>query len=403
MKKIFFLCFLCFFGSLQAYSVLGIRHPYGEVVGSTSGQSRGMGGVSYALVNPKNMSLLNVANLSCITVPSFSILYTQEYTTVSDGVEKNTLADTDIPLAVMVYPLQKVGNLVFCFEQQGKTKADFRFERQTLSAASPVVFTQSADWSGTVYSGGIGFTRAWLPWLSAGVTYKRFFSYEKSDFQVDFLDTLNVSYADRFDTTALNSQTDYISFGATLQRKSSRFGISLSFPFHDASEERRTSAIAQPGHYPIIYNNSVIINQTLPPSLGAGFSTQLSENWLIGGDVTSTLWKEFRRDGYNQNLENEFFIAFGAEWVYNSLNTILWIPALPLRTGTFYKKWAVEKTQELGLTAGSGFPLGKGSGALDFSFEYSRRGDLGAVGLREDCFRLGVSLTGGSLTNKTKR
>ena len=384
--------FVCFSVS-SAYSVLSAGHPIGEIFQPVVGQSRGMGGVSVAIEDKNNLSLVNPANLSTLHMAVFSVLSSQGLVSIKDENKSASLFDSDIPLVIFAFPLSRIGSIHAAYRQI--SKLNYNFSPAIVQVPGTMdSMSQVIRGGGSRYAGQIGFSRSWTPWLHTGIAYQRSMGFMKLTRLMDYKSNSDIMYADEYDTTALHTQGDNVSLGITLNYKAVSLGLSGKYSVSNTARQTKTTAIRPNTGAMLATSTDSIGLENIPLSYAAGLGIKASYRLLLGLDIATNLWEKYNSSFYSKKLENDLFVALGAEWVYNRNSEFSWIERVPVRAGAFYKKWPNDNIKEAGCTVGVGLPTGNKSGNFDIAVEYARRGNMDNVGLVENSYKLYIGFTG---------
>lgn len=391
---VFFILIASITAQVFGYSILSLSGPSGIPFTPVSGQSRGMGGTSIALESPANLSLVNPAGISFARAASFSIEYIQEYTKIYDADGNESIRpDHYIPMAVFVYPISTFGNLFMAYHLNSRLDLDFVFESD-LEPAS----VQRMIFTGSRYSGKIGFSRSWFRKLHTGLSLHASNGMENRMEMVDYSNTTEIAYADRKDSTLFYTKEYGIDFGLTFPTRIFSIGASVQYPLWNSLVRKKSVGVAD-----IVRSEQDTLEEVLPFTFGCGVSLKAVPKVLIAMDFLTTGWSAYSRDGYTESLDNDMKVAMGFEWAYNRNSEYSWIARVPIRSGLFYKKWANDGIKEAGLTLGTGLPFARNSGIMDISFSFSKRGDIGTNKLEENCYQISVGVTGGSHWKSARR
>ncbi|MFH1844739.1 MAG: hypothetical protein ABIF77_16220 [bacterium] len=136
----------------------------------------------------------------------------------------------------------------------------------------------------------------------------------------------------------------------------------------------------------------------MPLAWSAGCNIRFSPRWRFGLDYDYQAYSEFSgRDDWAADMVDEWTWACGFERDRESVRRGGW-SNLPIRFGAAVRQWGYKvggnEIDELQLTFGSGFPLQRGSGHLDFAISHVWVGDLDRNGSEDRIWRVTVSVIG---------
>jgi hypothetical protein len=134
----------------------------------------------------------------------------------------------------------------------------------------------------------------------------------------------------------------------------------------------------------------------LPLSFGVGFSYLASDRYLIAADVYTQQWGRVKRDGaHPAELRNSLRAAVGLEIQPARQGESFW-KRVAYRIGAYYHSTNVQLNgsgiDELGVTAGFGFPIGPES-RLDLGFQLGIRGTTSSQLQRDTIFRFSLGIS----------
>jgi hypothetical protein len=131
------------------------------------------------------------------------------------------------------------------------------------------------------------------------------------------------------------------------------------------------------------------------PAAAVGFELRLFTRVRIVGDWAREFWKDVAQpDGISTFVDVDRY-AGGFEWAASGWGGPRWPLRLGYRTENLHTLDADgSDVREHFVTAGSGFTVGDGRGAIDWFIEYGQRGERHQSEFFEEIWRVGISLTG---------
>jgi len=147
---------------------------------------------------------------------------------------------------------------------------------------------------------------------------------------------------------------------------------------------------------------------SLPTKFGLGFNLSQFGKWSLGADVTYQNWDNFSYFDERPELDREFKVSLGGEWVPN-IESFKYFPRIHFRAGLFYKSSYIrfnnEPIPDYGVSFGIGLPAapkaidrlnpGRTTSKINLSFTIGQRGALNDQLPLEEFYvrvRLGVTL-----------
>ncbi len=390
MRQLCMIALLLFSTRISAASFFSAGQPTGQEYRPVLGASRGMAGVSAAMDDPYDLSLVNPANLARIREGTISFLFTQEFVQVRDDNASSWMSSSEIPMLVLAVPVEDFATLTAAYRQSSRAAFEISSGIEPIAGSDSVTQTQRG--SGARYAGYVALSRAWTRWLQTGLAYERLAGSIKTTLAADF----SASDAwDRFDTTSIVPSGNRLGLGATLIKGDARFAASVYVPLGTSAEEKVTQTVISPDRRVILNSpRSRDITEELPATYTAGVSYGL-RGLRAGMDVSLTPWQTYERTNFDDTLETDTYLGVGIRRDLPEIQLeTAWYKVLPWRAGVFYHQWPTPDLNEYGLGLGIGLPLSGKAGIFDISLELARRGSVENLSLAENSVRLSLNLTG---------
>jgi hypothetical protein len=140
-------------------------------------------------------------------------------------------------------------------------------------------------------------------------------------------------------------------------------------------------------------------NLDFPVLLGAGVQYTLTKGLSAGTEYSEESWNRLKVNGLNvPNLQKRVRFSGGAEWMRGQLPTDGYFKRMSFRLGFYTERFYLSdlkggSVREVMGTLGIGFPLITSASQVDVALGFGKRGNLGANGFSENCFRVNVSAT----------
>lgn len=138
---------------------------------------------------------------------------------------------------------------------------------------------------------------------------------------------------------------------------------------------------------------------TLPASYSFGVQLLSTSNWLVGLDVSTTQWSQFRNLGREDSVvDNTFKVGLGGEYTPNSTSLYNYLERMTYRLGFNYGKDYMRVNDNernfYSVTVGASFPFRRSTDKLHTALEFGSRGNKTNGMLKENFikFSLGISL-----------
>ncbi|MBR5663152.1 MAG: outer membrane protein transport protein [Bacteroidales bacterium] len=389
-----------------------ISSPYSRFGLGTMDKNRtntimqGMGGISnamsdkYLLNNSNPASYAAMDSLTFLFDAGFYMKYVTYRTT--DASEKGSNASFDyFDLGFGVTKWLKMGLGVAPYSNRAySSTASFDFQ-----------YPYSIDYEGTgglnklywasgfkIYKGfSLGFK---LNYIFGNVTDETTLYYPDYIYFHNERRTINLNFSDlTFDLGLMYKQElnkDYtLTFGATYGLPADMHAhrnvfIRTMFKGYGTSTETPIDTI--------LYTKGENVSVKYPQSIGAGFTFQKNERWLVGVDFNWSNWSAFTMNGVSDSLQNSWNIAVGG--CYTPFNTTVssYFRKVTYRAGfhydqTFFNIYGTS-INKYGVTFGLGLPIPRVMTSLNVAVEFGKMGTVKNNLIKESYFNIsfGISL-----------
>jgi hypothetical protein len=364
----------------------------GTWVWPSDARGKGMGGVSIAVQDKRNLSLVNPAAAAYVEEPTLTLSMTAETRHTDDGTSTFKKRTADFPLLRGVIFPPGGFRLSAALHQWNHTSFD-------LEEGRP----DSVYGSQMKVEGSGGFTALWLggamrpaPWLALGVAADFPFGSYRETWTRDYPESLFVDTSDRVKGSP--GSTPSWTFGAIVSLGRSSLGGYIR-PGRDLSITDEVTSTS--GH-------TTRSKRTLglPLEAGGGAAVEILSGLRAGFDYAFSDWSSFTVDGASPpGFRDVTRIGVGLEWVRDPRPRARWIRRVPLRIGYDRQPMPFRDSEgndidERFVTLGAGLPFSKDNGMVDAAVEIGRRGDLSRNDLRESLVRVTVAVTFSSVNNR---
>ncbi len=127
----------------------------------------------------------------------------------------------------------------------------------------------------------------------------------------------------------------------------------------------------------LLLETSPPVKKLFPSSYGFGLSFNKGEKFVIGIDYRSVQWKNSTLLN-TDSLANSSSYLFGMEYTPRPKNTDVYPLRIHYRAGAYYTnsylKVHGKQLNDVGITFGAGFPIGRVGSTFNISFDYGQRG-----------------------------
>lgn len=417
MQKKFRLVALLFgllgsFTSMAQYSMSSPYSRYGiggtDMIGNQTIAS--MGGVGQALHRNTLVNTLNPASYSAIDTQSFvfDIGFSMGWRTISTNEHSSNsfLAElTNISFGFPITKYLKAGiNL--------SPLSDVSYKSAETVPASALVpgYTKSFEGTGE------------LDKITLGLAYQPLFN----DFWKRFSIGVNASYIfgniARNATVAFIDTTGYLNDRREVNYNVSAFSFDFGLQYFQPLTNGDRLGIGLTYSLPMQYNTNNVAfyytyyqyagaeyvqdtiefsknkgNINMPQRISGGISYEKPNKLFVGADATYTAWSDYSFQGESTAdiMKDNLKLNFGAEFVPNIyggyLQRFAYRAGVNFDNGYIYLK--DHRISKLGISFGFAMPVKKLGTNINFNFEYGKMGTHEDGLIKEDYFRIGLSIT----------
>ncbi len=352
----------------------------------------GMGGAFIAIADDATAASWNPAGLTQLDRPEISftgvVFHRIEDNTFGIHPESSgaqSISDSDINYLSIVYPFSFFGyNTTISISYQNLY--DFTREWNFSIQDSNEFYTQNVDYDynldGSLSALAVAYSIRINPRFSFGFTLNFWEDglckneWEDRRFERGFVTVNDESEIYSFESHSVDRYS-FNGFNANLGIMwdyNSRLSIGAVFktPFKADLKHEHSSAILQPGYYPIINSRSFTeyAKMDMPMSYGVGFAYRFSDEFTVSLDVYRTEWGDFiltnskgeeispitGRSPAESDVDSTHQLRMGVEYLF-----IISKYLIPLQYGIFYDPAPAEGSPDdyFGFSFGSGIGNGK--------------------------------------------
>lgn len=388
--KFSFISIISFSISSFGQSLLGSQFPQGIPTRPATGPSLSLEGTGIGIQNDLFGMVKNPANLGGIQRAVFSASASLDFLNLHDNGMTSNFADFNPLLLSLGFPIGKFGALDFSIDQRTNNNLNFRLTQQLDLSPTFDAYPDTAQ-IGIVQNGG---TSVWqVGWgytikkrALVGLSYERvyFSSYSDSVLQVG---------NETVDSSKVVFQGNGIRGGVMVPIKKLTLGITGEYILQNKSNSKHELIMNE--------EDTISTNKTFTfqpaPSLGFGASYQITPEWLAAADLDVTFWDHFHSSLPTMDLRNKAvnFSAGGQFIPAPNLLAPKYFEIMQYRAGFRYTQLPSATASEFAFSLGTGFPIEKSSGLIDFIFEYGRRWDTQFNNYNENFVSIKLGINGG--------
>ena len=393
MAKLLLFCSVFMMTSLVHADSLFAVNGFGQWLHPVDERARAMGGAALAVEG--GFSALNPSTAMVTERARIGVAMTPELLEVRTDTVAQDRAGFRLSIARGLFPVGDAGTLSLGLHPLGTFNAPKMVSFVNATDEIPGHFS-SFESVGDLSAFGIGYAHA-IGKVTLGFRTDALFGSAVETWTMDFAaDTVFVDASER--AVLIRDAIDHVETNVLGMQFSGGMTVRVS-PRWTAG----AYVVVRPwasGHE-IVDGGSAgtEVNRTveydLPMQAGFGIAYHPTETFLAAVDFETALWSQARvdRQPRSEFVDSQRF-GLGVEWYVGSEDS--WLARnLPLRCGLSsttgsYETRALGRNDEQRISFGSGIPLLRGRGQLDFSLSYALRT---ADSVREHDYLLGVNLT----------
>ena len=364
------------------FSVNGL----GQISYPVDGQARGMGGVNLAVLDGRGVSIINPAIIGVVDTTTVTAIFLFEQRKVKDAVSSTGFYSWGPKFVRLIVPISHgivVGGGIAPYSD-----VNFHLSSKTEALSEPYTLHVSAD--GGTRLGSVTLAKNFGNKLFLGGGVNFIFGSITEEWTREFADPDFESSKDISDTHYFGQ----IFTGGIALRPHPRWSFGALYSFSktiDATTERSSvlGTLAEEKN-----------ELEFPGAYGFGATYRLLPRLIIGADIYTRLWEDFRLNGSDvPEYENTTRYSLGCEITPTTEKLAPFYQKVPWRIGLYHEPWYyVDATGnrpcETFFTLGTSLFFKERRGVVDISLEIGRRGDIVENGAREWIFRQSLSIVG---------
>lgn len=376
------------------------RYGYGQLADQGSANSKGMGGVAYAL---RDKHLVNFANpASYSAVDSLTFIFdggiSLQNTNFSNGTVKMNARNSSFDYITMQFRAAKWAGIslgLLPYANVGYNLSEFRENPESSTASSTVTYNGEGGLHQLYIGAGFKILEnlsvgANISYLWGGVTHARTltFPYSAQMFSTIISTDLSVkSY--KLDIGAQYTQDFGKKHALTLGAVFSP-GHNLSA---DAIEYRQTGTDANA----TVSQTPIEGNFGIPTTWGLGLAYVYDKRLTVAIDGMLQNWDDVSYEGHKDMFSKRAKLSLGAEFIPNPIGRN-YLARIQYRVGGYYSKPyykidGLRAAKEYGVSFGFGLPVPRTRSMVSVSGQYVRTQGSRANFLDENTLRLCIGIT----------
>lgn len=376
------------------------RYGYGQLADQGSANSKGMGGVAYALRDKFQVNFANPASYSA--VDSLTFIFdggiSLQNTNFSNGVQKLNAKNSSFDYITMQFRAAKWAGIslgLLPYANVGYSLSESREDPESQTSSSSVTYTGDGGLHQLYIGAGFKIFKnlsvgANISYLWGGVTRTRTLSFPYNSAMFSTIVSTDVSIKSyKLDVGAQYTQQ----FG---KKHAVTLGAVFS-PGHtlnsDAYEYRQTGT-----------DENATVSETpiegdfgIPATWGVGLAYVYDQRLTVAADGMLQNWDEAAYEGRKDVFCKRVKLSLGAELIPNPIGRN-YLSRIKYRVGGYYSKPyykidGMRAATEYGVSVGFGLPVPRTRSIVTVSGQYVRTQGSHAAFLDENTLRLCIGIT----------
>ena len=388
-------------GTFTPYSLFGV----GDLQGSNSATTLGMGGIGMGLRDPRYINYKNVASLTERDTLSFMLdlgVYSKNMY-LKDQHTKSAYNAANINNFVFSFPIKDKHAMVvgiMPFSNMG-----YKFQTEETD---PVLISKYGDIRYTKYGNGninqlfVGGAVKINKYLSAGLKGIYYFGSQTNHSDVYFSSSSvrtvqtgwkysphGVSLEGAVQGTYKPAEDYTLVLGAVYRMKNKMHGSTTRYAYVFDSEVRDT-----------VEFNKVASNIYIPSSFSVGATLRKGEKWMAGVDYERQDWTKAELKntvGVGYKAQTAQSIRTGIEFVPNRYDIRYYYKRMTYRAGFHYDKTYVnldgKSINQIGFTLGVSLPVYRLNNSFNIAVDFGQRGSATGNLVKENYVNFIISLS----------
>ena len=376
------------------------RYGYGQLTDPGSANSRGMGGVAYALRDKYHVNFANPASYSA--VDSLTFIFdggiTLQNTNFSNGTVRKNAKNSSFDYITMQFRAAKWAGIslgLLPYANVGYSFGESRENPDLSSAASQV--TYSGD--GGLHQLYLGAGFKLLKNLSVGANISYFWGSISRTQVLSFPNSSEIFSS--IVSTSANLKSYKLDIGAQYtQNFGKKHALTLGVVFSPGHDLNSTAVEARQTGTDV----NATVSQTditgsfgIPTTWGGGLAYEYDQRLTVAADVMLQNWDEVSYMGEKDVFCRRGKVALGAEFMPNPFSRS-YLGRIKYRVGAYYSKPYYKianqrAANEYGVSAGFGLPIPRTRSLVSVSAQYVRVKGTTAQFLDENTLRLCIGIT----------
>lgn len=372
------------------------RYGIGDLQYHSNVSARGMGGTAIASLSPFNANRLNPAGWTQINRTRFSADLFYQGFSINDGKQKSFLSGINYYGFDFAVPISDSNGIVLAAGLLPYSRVDYNI--YTKGSFNSFNYDLNYIGVGGISTAYIGGSYSPIPQLHFGAKLNYFFGNINHQINQTFTSGSATSFElHRVQKLfGINGTAGVIYNGLN----DINVGFLISTPSNLTAELNRYYKYLDGGN--IITRDSILIEESnfkIPLALGLGVSYTTNNRYHFAADFYTQDWSktEMLRETPGTLKNNQRF-SLGAELIPLSETKISYLERVGLRIGFYYNQTYYqiknEKINEIGITAGTDFPI-FGETRFAVAFDYSTRGTTSLQ--KDNIYRVSFGINGAEL------
>jgi hypothetical protein len=375
------------------------RYGYGTLADRSFGAGRSMGGIGYGLRSSRQINPMNPASYT--GMDSLTFLFdagaSMHFSWYDDGLNKQENINGNLEYFAMQFPLLK-NRLAMSAGILPYSHVGYNFG--TISQEN-VTYTDYFSGTGGLSEVYVGASvNVWKKRLSVGANVSYLFG-DIDHRSSTYLTLSGATASNVYTMRRVNVHNFKADFGMQYTHpltKTERLVLGLAYAPGMRLKTTSYNQIGFDASFVQMVQADTAWNRgfDLPHAIGIGASYVKDNKLMLAADVSYQQWSRAKFFDTTDEMEDRIRIAVGGEYIPNNF-TRVYLNRVRYRAGLHYNNSYTKIKgvgfNELGVTAGAGFPMLDSRSYLNFSLEYVRVIPETKALINEQYFRITLSYT----------
>ena len=382
------------------------RYGIGDIQYFVSGSGAGMGNVGLAVLSTSSINQFNPAAWTSLAQTRFSVGTLYEGYSTTDAQQSGYFSNMNFNGIMLSIPISTANGIVFGVGVIPYSTVNYSIKFDTSQAG--LDYTLGYEGEGGVSEAQVGLSANLGNDIHLGTKMNYYFGTLRHTISQTFTNTS--VYTNGQDLRSVDTKGLGFTFGAVYSGLASLLNFDKSRSLTLGLVATTTSYLSSSEEHQLTFSTSNLTTHdtetvrqakiTIPFCFGIGISYS-SNRYLLAGDMFYQTWSKFDAAGLvSLPGRNSRRLGIGGELLPSKESSSKYGERMAYRMGIYYNSTYYlikgEPINEIGITAGAGFPVFLDT-RLNIGAEYSLRGTTDQQLEKERIIRISFTLSGGEL------